>query len=443
MPYFLLLFAALQTAIAADATKPVERTEMAKILVAQMAAGEFDKAVEPFDATMKTALPADKLKKSWDDTVAQYGPLVKAVETRSEKVQQYDVVYVTCEFQRGTIETKAVFSSDDKIAGLFFQSAKYKLPGYVDPAKFENREEIVGRGIFRLPGTLSLPKGDGPFPAVVLVHGSGPQDRDESIGAQKPFRDLAEGLASRGVAVLRYEKRTKEHNLMMALAENNLTVKQETIDDAALAFDLMVAEKRIDGKRIVLLGHSLGGTLVPRIAKAQSGYAGFICMAGLVRPLEDAVWEQTEYIMSLDGPITEDKQAQLDELQRQVAKVKSPDLSKDTPKSELPLDVPAKYWLDLRGYDPAKEAQAVDRPMLFLQGERDYQVTMEDFDAWKKALAGRKDVEFILYPKLNHLFMTGEGKSKPAEYTAPGNVDKQVVEDIAKWVQGLRGATVK
>jgi hypothetical protein len=121
------------------------------------------------------------------------------------------VVYVTCEFQRGKLDTKVVFDGN-KITGLFFVlSGTYKPPPYADSSKFEEREISIGKGIWSLPGTLSLPKGVGFFPAVVLVHGSGPHDRDETIGPNKPFRDLANGLASRGIAVLRYEKRTKQY----------------------------------------------------------------------------------------------------------------------------------------------------------------------------------------------------------------------------------------
>ena len=76
--------------------------------------------------------------------------------------------------------------------------------------------------------------------------------------------------------------------------------------------------------------------------------------------------------------------------------------------------------------------------MLILQGERDYQVTMEDFAGWKKALESRKDVTFISYPKLNHLFMEGEGKSIPAEYSTPGNVAVAVIDDIVKWIKALK-----
>jgi fermentation-respiration switch protein FrsA (DUF1100 family) len=178
--------------------------------------------------------------------------------------------------------------------------------------------------------------------------------------------------------------------------------------------------------------------LIPRIGKAKDGIAGFISLAGSTRPLEDLVLEQTKYIASREGKLTEDQQKKLREIERQVARVKSADLSPTTPRSELPLGVPAKYWLDLRGYDPAREAKDLRKPMLILQGERDYQVTMEDFANWKRALSARKDVKLVSYPKLNHLFMEGEGKSTPAEYAKPGNVAAIVIEEIAKWVGGVR-----
>jgi dienelactone hydrolase len=351
-------------------------------------------------------------------------------------IQKYKVVFVTCEFQRVPLDVKVVFTSDNKITGLFFTpSGKYKPPSYADLSKFDEEELSLGKGILRLPGTLSVPKGEGPFPALVLVHGSGPHDRDETIGPNKPFRDLAHGWASRGIAVLRYEKRTKQHQIMMALVSSRITVKEETIDDAVAAVETLASHKKIDPRRIFVLGHSLGGMLIPRIGKAKDAIAGFIILAGSTRPLEDLVLEQTKYLVSLGGKLTEEEQKKVQELERQVARVKSPDLSAATPKNELPFGAPAEYWLALRGYEPATEAMGLQKPMLILQGERDYQTTMEDFANWKKALAARKDVRLVSYPKLNHLFMEGEGKSRPEEYSRPGNVAAVVIEDTAKWIE--------
>ncbi len=230
-----------------SAEEPTKHVEMAKAFVTQMAGGQFEKAVEPFDQTMSKALPAEKLKQVWDGLTKENGSFQQMSETRTEKIQQYNVVYVTCVFEHGTLDAKVVFNSQNKIAGLFFvPSGKYKPPAYADFSKFEEKEIQIGKGIWSLPGTLSLPKGDGPFPAVILVHGSGPQDRDETIGPNKPFRDLAHGLASRGIAVLRYEKRTKQHQIMMAMMVSNITVKEETIDDVVAAFEALASQPKID-----------------------------------------------------------------------------------------------------------------------------------------------------------------------------------------------------
>src|SRR5262249_57372826 len=121
--------------------------------------------------------------------------------------------------------------------------------------------------------------GAGPFPGVGLAHGSGPNDRDETIAQNKPFKDLALGLASRGIAVLRYDKRTKVYPAKMAgLA--GLTVKDEVVDDAIAAASMLRSQPRIDPARVFVLGHSLGGMLVPRIAAADAKLAGVIVMAG-------------------------------------------------------------------------------------------------------------------------------------------------------------------
>jgi len=423
---------------AASDDASAQRTKMAKTLVAHMAAAQFDEAVEPFDQAMKGALPAPKLKEVWDGLVRQYGPLQQATEVQTGKIKQYEIVVVTCVFQRARVATRVIFDSADRVAGLFFAPlGEYRRPAYVDPSKFDEKEIQVGAGIWQLPGTLSVPKCDGPFPALILVHGSGPLDRDETIGPNKPFRDLAQGLASVGIAVLRYEKRTRQHPVMMALSANSITVKEETIDDAAAACETLASQDKIDPKRIFVLGHSLGGMLLPRIGRACDRFAGFISLAGSTRPLEDTVLEQTRYLLSLEGELTDEAQQKYNEVERQVARVKSPALCASTPKSELPLGLPPRYWLDLRGYDPPTAAKELPKPILILQGERDYQVTMDDFARWKRPLVARKDVTFISFPKLNHLFIEGEGKSTPAEYTAPGNVANVVVDEIAKWIKAI------
>jgi hypothetical protein len=300
-------------------------------------------------------------------------------------------------------------------------------PAYSKPDSFRERDVTVGNDEWKLPGTLTVPVGKGPFPAIALVHGSGPNDRDETVGQTKVFKDLAEGLASRGIVVLRYEKRTRQYAAKTAAMER-FTVNEETVDDAVQALATLRAQPEVDAKRVFLLGHSLGGNLAPRIAEADAKLAGLVLLAANARPLAEALLDQAEYL----GATPADLQA----LRAQAAKLKALEpADADAPPLHIgPISAPASYWLDLNAYDPAATAKRLTIPMLILQGERDYQVTMKDLAVWKSALGSRKNVTLRSYPALNHLFVAGEGKSLPAEYNKPGHVAPEVVDDVAKFL---------
>ncbi len=170
---------------------------------------------------------------------------------------------------------------------------------------------------------------------------------------------------------------------------------------------------------------------------AQDKISGFISLAGSTRPLEDLVLEQTRYILSLDGKPNEEAQKKIQEIEQQIANIKSPELSEKT-TSKLLLGGPAKYWLDLRGYEPAKEAMKLRQPMLILQGERDYQVTMDRFCQLEKGIGIAKRRKLYFLSQAEPSFLEGKGKSTPAEYSTPGNVAEIVIDDIAKWIRGLK-----
>jgi uncharacterized protein len=313
----------------------------------------------------------------------------------------------------------------------------YQPPSYADQQSFTEQSVTVGEGTqWALPGTFTLPKGKGPFPVVILVQGSGPSDRNEMIGPNRPFEDLAWGLASRGIAVLRYDKRTFVYPQQAQAESATFTVQQESIDDALQAAKLVRSMPETDSKRIYVLGHSLGGYVAPRIGQQDPSLAGLIMMAGSTRPLEDVILDQVTYLDSLDGGPTPAQTEALNELKAQVARVKDPNLSSSTPASELPLSIPAAYWLNLRGYQSASVAAGLDMRLLVLQGARDYQATTVDFAGWQAALSGHPNAKLILYPDLNHLFQTGTGKATPAEYEKPGHVAEQVITDIAEWIKG-------
>jgi uncharacterized protein len=427
---------------ASDATSDV-LIGKARHFLERMDKGDFAGAVSDFDATMNRVSGPDKLAEFWEAAPARLGAFKRQTAARTEKLEPYDAVLVTCEFEKITLDARIVFDKEGRIAGFqlvpSLPPAEYAPPAYADPSLFDERDVTVGVPQWPLPGTLSLPKGAGPFPAVVLVHGSGPNDRDETIGPNKPFKDIAWGLASKGIAVLRYEKRTRVHGpklVMDPVLGPALTVKEETIEDALSAVSFLKGTNRIDQRRIFILGHSLGGMLVPRIGMAGGdlGIAGFVVLAGLTRPLEDTIVRQMTYLYGLDGSLSADDKSKLEELKTQAARIKG-FRETDAVSGERVLNAPVRYWLDLRGYDPTEVALTLNKPMLILQGARDYQVTTEDFENWKRALGAKPGTAFRLYPKLNHLFFEGRGLPTPDEYTRiHGSVALEVVEDIAGFI---------
>ena len=406
---------------------PVSWEALARQVLADLQAGHYQAVESRFDDKMKAALSVEKLQATWVSVEAQVGKLKSCGAARENEQSGYHRVELPCSFERAQLDFKLAFAPDQRIGGMLITPAQ---PAASAPPPYAVSVDEVKVSVKGLPGILTLPKGAGPFPTVVLVHGSGPHDADETIGPQKPFRDLALGLAAKGIATLRYEKRTHKEGALFTV-ERKYTVKDETIDDARAAVEVAQANPRVDGKRVVVLGHSLGGYVAPRIADGDAHVAAIVIMAGSVRPLEDLVIEQTRYL----APDDKQLQAQADASARAI---KDPKLEGGTTVDLLGAKLPGSYFLDLRKYDAAATAAKLAIPILVLQGERDYQVRRADYDLWARALAGHKNATLKLYPTLNHLFQAGSGPSKPAEYLQPGHVAAEVTDDIARFVKSLR-----
>ncbi len=310
----------------------------------------------------------------------------------------------------------------------------FPRPPYVDAARLRAEDDTLGSGPDALPATLCVPAAPaGALPAVVFVHGSGPNDRDETIGPNKVFRDLAEGLASRGILTYRYDKRTYAH--ATALDPGKVTLEIEVIDDALAAIARVRGRAEVDPKRVHLLGHSLGGMLGPEIARRDGNLGGLILLAAPGRPMDILLEEQFRHLTGLAGGAAE-ADATLDRLLAQLARLRAGTL----PESEPLLGAPVSYWNAVRRVNAPAILRDLGLPVLVLQGERDYQVRMADFAAVSAAVqaAGNPSSLARSYPALNHLFIAGEGTSTPSEYSRPGFVDEKVVEDIAAWILGPR-----
>lgn len=430
------------------AASPPDYAAIGRATVSTLVQGQWATVEATFDPKMKAALPPGKLAGIWKQITAKTGAFDHILGVKIEEKGGYHIAVVSCAFARANLDAKVVIDTTGRIAGLFFapsttaapaeRASTWKAPAYVNATAFQAHPVVVGSGTqWPLPGTLAVPRGKGPFPAMVLVQGSGPEDEDETIGPNKPFKDLAEGLASRGIVVLRYEKRTRAFPARVA-ANSRITVRDTTMDDAERAVSLLSTLPEVDKKEIYLLGHSLGGMLAPRIAAEDPKISGIVLMAASATPLGRGVVEQLKYIAALPGNRNRDAlRKQITAAEKAESQIESPTLKPTDRIDLLGAEIPGSFFLDLRSYHPTATAAQLKIPILVLQGGRDYQVTAKDYALWQKALASDHKATFHFYPDLTHLFIDvhESGPPSPDDYAIAGHVAPEVITDIADWVK--------
>lgn len=432
LPIVLLFGHAVSKAEAQD-----KATDRANRVYELFVANQGDSIHALLNPELQAKLPPAAFKDIFKQTEMQFGKLRSAGAWKKDSAEGMQIHYRDLTFERYTLRFLLSFDADGGMNTIRLMPAPVTTPAkpmVCDKEKIAEREVTVGADGFRLPGTLTLPVGKEKSPLVILVHGSGPQDRDESIGPNKPFRDLAWRLAEHGIASVRYDKRTKVYGASFVPQGREADYDTESVDDAVAvaAWAKQLPEAYADS--VYVAGHSLGATLAPRIAEKAEGLAGIIMIAGLARPLEDAIVEQTAYIASLSGN-TDASRKQLEEIRKQVANVKrigTPAFDEEAP---LLLNVPRSYWAFANAYEPVMAASGLSLPILILQGERDYQVTMFDFGLWRMGLLKNKNAFFKSYSKLNHLLQEGKGKSTPFEYNEASAVPSYVTDDIATFIR--------
>lgn len=413
-----------------------EITDLAVKFITDLSRRDFDKAVTEYvySSEMQEIISKSFLRDQfWDFFTTSYGDYQKITGVETSELQGYDIISVNTSFVQAKIKMNIVFDQNQRIAGLNHAFIEHNIRREL-PKNIRESEIEFGKKDWKLPGTLTIPTEVENPPVVVLVHGSGPNDRDETIGPNKPFRDIAWGLAERGIASLRYDKRTFAHSKKIINQLSSFTVDDETIEDALFAAQYLKTLDYLNSDAIFVIGHSLGGMLIPRIAEKSPDARGYIIISAPVIPLEDLMIEQIKYIAEFDGIVTPDEKNRLIAAEKMRKNVKKLNHHSTTPIIDL-FDIPAQYWLDLRGYNPAELAKKIEKPLLILQGERDYQITMKEFQLWQDILGPRENVSYISYPNLNHILLAGEGKSHPQEYNLDGQVDKQLILDLASWIK--------
>jgi dienelactone hydrolase len=294
------------------------------------------------------------------------------------------------------------------------------------PSGVTEREVHFTSAGLDFPATLTLPANtSGKVPVIVFVHGSGALDRDETVGPNKPFRDLAWGLAQQGVGSLRYDKRA-----FLYPTQAGITLDTQVIADAAAALQFAATQKDVDPKRVFLLGHSLGGGLAPYIAE-RSSVKGIILMAAPARGMNEVIKDQIREIMTSQGKSDEEIAKAVAEQDSVGKKV----LAGNATDADLHGVIPAPLFKDMLSRDPAGELQKVDVPLLVLEGGKDAQVFESDFDALRDIAAKRPGSEAKMFPNLDHLFMPVAGKPDVSDVFKPGHVAPEVIDTIATWVK--------
>lgn len=404
--------------------------------------GRFAEIRERFAPQLQPMVSAGALRAAWETETARNGPVCSVGSAVTEPAGPGAVlVKIPVTFERGAVTVAVGLAGDEGFltgiqllpASAAEPAAPWEPPAYADPETFTENDLTIGDEPLAVGATLSLPRRDWPVPGLVLMAGSGPNDRDETIGRNKPLKDLAWGLASAGVAVLRFDKVTFAHAGRVA-GNRGFTLADEYVPHAVAAIRVLSEHQAVDARRIFVAGHSLGGTVAPRVAAAEPSVAGLVILAGGAQPMHQAAVRQFRYLASLDPGHAAAVQPALDVITRQARAVDE-GLSEATPASDLPFGVPPAYWLDVRGYDPAATAAGLGKPVLIVQGGRDYQATVaDDLSRWQAALAGRPGITIRVYEADNHLFFPGSGPSSPAEYEPAQHVDPQVVAAVAAWL---------
>ncbi|MDO5603243.1 MAG: alpha/beta fold hydrolase [Oscillospiraceae bacterium] len=439
-----------QNGDSASSSVNMDYTVQAQAIADALQNEDFSAVTAQFDAAMAASLPQEDLKAAWNQTIQGLGAYTGRGTPESAAVQNGCTVTVPEQYEEKIVAVQISFNSEGRVQGLFFSYREGENSGPHPAASLpqgvkEEQVTVAGEPSLPLQGVLTLPQEVKNPPVVILIQGSGQSDKDETIGANKPFQDIAWGLAEKGIATLRYDKRYMTYPQAGQQLGGKLTIYDEVLDDADAAIALLRQDGRVDPERIFVLGHSLGGMLMPYIAAQHPELAGGISMAGSLRPLWEIMYDQNmELADTLRPTLGENDQAvleaQLQQLDKDRQELELMAQGGGTGSSAL-MGISAAYWRSLIETTGERQLEKVTQPLLILQGDADFQVYPDkDYTLWEACLADRENTVFHLYEGLNHLMMPTSGKRDTSEYETAGHVSEEVIADIAAFVQDTGAA---
>ena len=376
----------------------------------------------------------DALEEFWYGLYGQYG----AAEGVGDVTVDGDEVSVELAFADGS-QRLDLRVADGEVAG-FALPGEYEPPAYADTDAFTERDVTVDAGDVALDGTLAVPEGEGPFPGVVLVHGAGIHDPDGVAGESKILQDFAWGLATEGIAVLRYEKRLHDHDV----DPEDHTLDTVVVDDAVAALDELAGTDAVDEDALFVAGHSQGGMAAPRIADRHGRVAGVVSLDGPTDMLPDPDdVRHLRYAFDPHGDLDEDQEALLAQQQETARRL----VDRDYEPDEVLRDKPGRWWDSVLDYDPGGLAESVDAPVFALKtGRADPEVQPEIVEMHREMLDSWRDLDLgeagrvEFYDGLGHYFQTGHEPSTMTHLQFADNVAEHAVLDVAEWVQTVAEA---
>ncbi|MCL2376068.1 MAG: alpha/beta fold hydrolase [Defluviitaleaceae bacterium] len=316
------------------------------------------------------------------------------------------------------------------------------LPTPEDALYFAEAIVVGEGGKWPLDGILTMPhqaSAQNPVPAVILVHGSGPQNMDTSIFDNRVFHDIADYLSSNGIAVLRYNKRTFSHGERLMEAYGlDFTVWEESIEDALFAAEMLRADPRISN--VFVAGHSLGAMLAPRIAE-EGGLDGTIMLAGSPRSLYEVQYDQNVQLINdllaaglIPQETADENLAMVAEMLEEARNIG--DLSMDELRDRLIFGIPGLWQQSVVNSLPLPFITRSTTPVFIVHGDRDWQVfTDVDFQVMADYTHDMPHVTAKLFDNVNHLLMQSQTPYNDIrDYMVRGNVDRQLLRDMVEWI---------
>ncbi|MFN4083317.1 MAG: serine aminopeptidase domain-containing protein [Bacteroidia bacterium] len=401
-----------------------------------LADSNFAAANNMLDSSTRVYLNDFTLQRDWIELTGNYGTLVSKKPIEFQQQSGYTFVQYLLKLELLQYVLSLTFNPELKIGYVQFAPAHqvYHIPNYADITKYRDTTvTFKTTDIFEFKGILSLPNTQKKVPLIFIVGDAGPTDKDFSMKDNKPYRDLASGLATAGYAVYRFDKRAYLYGIYLAADKNNykpFTPKEDYLDDLYAAMEEVKKLPYFDLNRIYILGHGQGGNLAPYIAKERKDIKGIMMLGANAVSQQEMMAEQYDYL----ADVLYEKRHEYLENKRKIANTLPGKVRWFDRHDSMPYGIQASYFVWLNNYNHLETAKKLQKPILIMHFERDYQVSNRNFDLWKQTLKKHKQATFKSYKKLNHLMYEGEGPSTYSDYYIKANLPEYLIKDLADWL---------